>query len=145
VYSELPAGSGQTPRNAEWVWPAPATGAVSQARDRTRCFLAAGPTQPDPEALADALLVVSELVSNVVRHAPGPCTLDLSEGDDLLTIAVSDSSRELPQPRPGDVVQGGGFGWHLVRGLTQRLLVQLWPGDGKTVTATMRCPATALG
>jgi two-component sensor histidine kinase len=144
VHADQPDESGNMTRNGEWVWQAAATGAVTQARDRTRCFLAEGPTPPEPAALEDALLVVSELVSNAVRHAPGPCTLDLSEGDELLTIAVSDSSGTPPQPRAGDLENGGGFGWQLVRSLTQRIWVQLWPDDGKTVTATMRCPAVAM-
>ncbi|MEU3464304.1 ATP-binding protein [Streptomyces sp. NPDC006733] len=48
----------------------------------------------------DALLVVSELVTNAVRHAPGPCTLALDLQDGRLEIAVSDTSARALEPQP---------------------------------------------
>ena len=65
-------------------------GTTGSARDRTRDFLAAAP-EPVPErACQNALLVVSELVGNAVRHAPGPCTLALDLTRRALTIGKRD-------------------------------------------------------
>ncbi|MHA6758679.1 ATP-binding protein [Streptacidiphilus sp. PAMC 29251] len=111
------------------------TGSIGAARDYARAFFG-GPHQPLAEpALGDALLVVSELVSNAVRHAPGPCTLSLSQDEKQVTIAVSDGVAALPVPRTADLVGGtGGFGWHLLRTLTRHLRITA-RADGKTITA----------
>ncbi|MFF5638420.1 ATP-binding protein [Streptomyces sp. NPDC012825] len=73
---------------------------------------------------AEAVLVVSELVTNVVRHARGPCVLTLTVRGALLDIAVADHSEELPLTSwegPGD--ERGGFGFPLIRGLGGRIKV----------------------
>ncbi len=113
-------------------------GTTGSARDRTRDFLAAAP-EPVPErACQNALLVVSELVGNAVRHAPGPCTLALDLTRRALTIAVTDTSHSSPRPRAPDLVHGGGgFGWNLLARLTQSLDVRTHANDGKTVTARL--------
>jgi len=112
-------------------------GALARARAYTRQFLQEG-SDLSAAALQDVLVVVSELVSNAIRHAPGPCTLALTDCSDRLTIAVSDTSTTPPQPRTGDLESGGGgFGWHLLRQLSEDVQVLIDPPHGKTVTATM--------
>jgi anti-sigma regulatory factor (Ser/Thr protein kinase) len=123
-------------RRARWRL-AGTGGTVATAREHTRCFLDDGTPRP-ATAVQDALILVSELASNAVRHAPGPCTLELTDDGTALTIAVSDSSTDLPQPRPADLESGGGgFGWHLLERLARRLDVRVDPRVGKTVTATL--------
>ncbi|MFG3100729.1 ATP-binding protein [Streptomyces sp. NPDC048182] len=79
----------------------------------------------------DALLVVSELVTNAVRHAPGPCLLSLTERDGVLVVAVSDRGEDLPH-RWAEGGERGGFGLPLIERLGGRLTVV--PSlDGKTV------------
>jgi anti-sigma regulatory factor (Ser/Thr protein kinase) len=82
----------------------------------------------------DALLVVSELVTNVVRHAPGPCTLALDLRDGVLEIAVSDTSARPPQPQPIDPERIGQHGLEIVIALCTRVDTQT-TGGGKTVRA----------
>jgi len=77
-----------------------------------------------PSMLETALLLVSELVSNSVRHSGVP------EGEDLVVrvhlwrdgfrIEVEDPGCEgVIAPRPPDLLSGGGRGLHLVQTLSQ--------------------------
>ena len=115
-------------------------GTVAEARDRTRGFLVDGRTTPPPLAdgtVEDALLLVSELVSNAVRHAPGPCTLELADDGHQVTIAVSDTSTTVPLPRAPDLAAGGGFGWYLLHRLAVSIEIALRAQRGKTVSAVL--------
>ncbi|MFE2912673.1 ATP-binding protein [Kitasatospora indigofera] len=100
-----------------------------------------------PQERDDLLLVVSELVTNAVRHAGGAGTVDLALLPDAVDIAVSDPSRTLPLPRLPDPGAGtGGLGLHLVAALCGPVRVTLDPGSGKTVHARLpyrRSPAPA--
>ena len=112
-------------------------GSVGAARDFTRAFLADAAEALPASVLEDVLLVVSELVTNAVRHAPGPCALDLTQDRDQVTIAVSDSFAALPVPRRADLTSGtGGLGWHLLGDLARYVRVAARP-DGKTITAVL--------
>ncbi|MHA6763999.1 ATP-binding protein [Streptacidiphilus sp. PAMC 29251] len=112
-------------------------GSVAAARDFATTFFTA-PDEPLAEpVLRDAILVVSELVSNAVRHAPGPCTLRLTQDPEQVTIAVSDGIATLPMPRSADLAGGtGGFGWHLLKELARYVRITLTP-HGKTITAVV--------
>jgi anti-sigma regulatory factor (Ser/Thr protein kinase) len=118
-------------------------GCVSTARGCTRAYLEqCAPFLPQ-DATGNALVLVSELVTNAVLHAPGPCCLYLVEADAELTIAVSDTSTVPPRPRIPDLSRGGGFGWHILRRLARRVDVYVRPPWGKTVCATIRLPGQA--
>ncbi|WP_406222501.1 ATP-binding protein [Streptomyces decoyicus] len=88
------------------------------------------------EAIDAVLLVVSELVTNAVRHAGGPsCSLHLSACPEAIAVAVRDASHLLPQPRTPDVLgEGGGFGWSMVCQMADAVAVTDEAG-GKTVSA----------
>ncbi len=69
---------------------------------------------------ADALLVVSELVTNAVRHAPDhEITITVAYGDGLLLIEVDDGSTAPPIPRhrAGIGEEDSGRGLELVRSI----------------------------
>ncbi|MFJ9021265.1 ATP-binding protein [Streptomyces sp. NPDC102259] len=88
----------------------------------------------DPvDRVPDAVLVVSELVTNAVRHTCGPCTLTLTVRDGRLDIAVADDSEELPELRSrSEADERGGLGMGVIRGLGGQ--IRLVPAlGGKTV------------
>lgn len=51
-----------------------------------------------PEISSDAALLVSELVTNALRHGPPPVYLDVALHADRIRISVADSSRVQPRP-----------------------------------------------
>jgi anti-sigma regulatory factor (Ser/Thr protein kinase) len=117
------------------------SGSVGEARAHARAFLNARRSSPG-DACEDILIAVSELVSNAVRHAPGPCTLRMVDHGETVTLEVSDTSGSLPRPRPPDPTNGaGGFGWHLLHHLGQTLTVAPGP-QGKTIRIVLPCPRT---
>ena len=93
-------------------------GTCAHARESAATFLAslAAHTPARDDGAADkVLLVVSELVTNAVRHAPGSVILTLSASPAGVRITVRDTSPALPAPRTPDLVSGnGGFGWTTV-------------------------------
>ena len=114
------------------------SGTVTAAREHAQAFLAQCVPPLTPAARDDALLLVSELVSNAVRHAPGPCTLTLTDDRQRLAVTVSDSSAVAPVGRVPDLVSGaGGFGWQLLHRLAQQVLVEVHESGGKSVTAVL--------
>ena len=128
----------QQPQTATWALGADRR-AVTEARDHVREFLTADDHAVTPATLRDSVLAVSELVTNAVVHAPGPCVLRLAFQDGTLTIAVHDTNPALPLPRvPDPATADGGFGWHLLTGLASRIDVQQHPDGGKTITAVLR-------
>ncbi|WP_329392748.1 ATP-binding protein [Streptomyces lydicus] len=89
-----------------------------------------------PEDIEAVVLVVSELVTNAVRHAEGPsCALHLSACPEAIAVAVSDGSHVPPQPRTPDVSgEGGGFGWSMIHQIAEAVAVTDETA-GKTVSA----------
>ncbi|MCX4885549.1 MULTISPECIES: ATP-binding protein [unclassified Streptomyces] len=88
-------------------------------------------------AVLDAQLVISELLTNAILHAPGPCGLVLELSDTDLSVTVWDTSREQPAAQPPDRQRVGGHGLHLVRALSDRFVTAARPA-GKQVTAWVR-------
>ncbi|MBB6439299.1 ATP-binding protein [Streptomyces candidus] len=100
------------------------TAGVVRARKAARAFADRLSPAPAPDTTDSLVLVVSELVTNAVRHGGGRYTLALSASSETLTVAVGDPSPERPHPRAPDTADGGGgFGWHLVRMLAQEVTV----------------------
>ncbi|EPH45203.1 ATP-binding protein [Streptomyces aurantiacus] len=117
----------------EWKGDGPTSAA--QARAMARDFMAC--VGYDDEKQRDAvLLVVSELVTNALRHGCGVTGLRLSHHARGLTVSVGDAGDRPPRTRPLDPARPGGFGLHLVRGLTGGVEVEWRPG-GKCVRATV--------
>ncbi|MFI2783814.1 ATP-binding protein [Streptomyces sp. ALB3] len=114
------------------------TDSIHWARRAARTFTDRLSPAPDPDLADTLVLVVSELVTNALRHGGGRFTLRLSSAPGTVTAAVSDPSPAPPRGRTPDLDGGtGGFGWHMVRRLTQALTITPGPGSGKTVRAQL--------
>ncbi|MFD7683073.1 ATP-binding protein [Streptomyces sp. NPDC060187] len=79
-------------------------------------------------------LIVSELVTNARKYAPGSALLHLRVVDAVLQIHLSDGNPVLPAPRPADPARVGQHGLEIVTALAQHVTVQATPA-GKRVTA----------
>ncbi|MCX4725474.1 ATP-binding protein [Streptomyces sp. NPDC090052] len=114
----------------------PAT--VARARDDMREFVSELSPAPTPECTDNAVLVVSELVTNALRHAGGLTALRLAADRTTLEVTVEDPSRAMPRERAPDLNgAGGGFGWPLVRFLARTVVVSHCPQGGKNVRAVL--------
>jgi len=102
-----------------------------------------------PSVLETALLLVSELVSNSVRHSGVP------EGEELLVrvhlwhdgcrLEVEDPGCDgVIAPQPPDPTRGGGMGLHLVQALSERWGLDRIAAGGTRVWAQLpRAPLIA--
>ena len=92
--------------------------APREARQAVARFLARSEV---PQLIDDAQLLVSELVTNAVRHARGPIAVRASFRDGFLHLEVCDNAADCPPLRraagPDDV---GGRGMELVEKLATR-------------------------
>ncbi|AVH57643.1 MULTISPECIES: SpoIIE family protein phosphatase [Streptomyces] len=87
-------------------------------------------------------LIVSELVTNAIRHGEGPSRLRLIQHQ-VLTCEVSDSNTSHPRPRHPRILDENGRGLFLVSQLSRR-----WGSrsvtDGKVVWAEQDLPSVAV-
>lgn len=96
------------------------------------------------EGLVFALeLVVSELVTNAIRHGVGPITLTLSDASHGIRVAVHDLGVRGPEARHPDARTAGGRGLGVVERLCSDWGVdRSRAGQGKTVWAVVGAPAS---
>jgi anti-sigma regulatory factor (Ser/Thr protein kinase) len=108
---------------------------IAEARRALRAFLDRADPPFDPCTVDHAELATSELISNAVQHAPGPCALQLTDDGRHLRIEVDDSSVEAPVERDVDLSQGeGGAGLRLLRALAGHVEAHIHQPVGKTVS-----------
>lgn len=123
---------------AKWTFPAD-PGAVRAARTAVRDRLAAW----NLDGLADiAALLVSELVTNALRHATGPIGVRLVRPeaiDGVLLVEVSDPLPDPPRERVAALEDESGRGLQLVAYAARRWGTR--PGaTGKTVWFELSVP-----
>ena len=114
-----------------WPW----AGESSRARQLTLAATARAvglARQATHEALASwqvahleetAVLLVSELVTNAVRHAKtggSMLVLRLESAGSWLRIEVHDADPRAPEPRTPDKLDGSGFGFVLIEALADK-------------------------
>ncbi|GHA70019.1 ATP-binding protein [Streptomyces tauricus] len=78
-------------------------------------------------------LVVSELVTNARKYAPGPVLMELRIAGDTVEVAVWDSDPVLPVARAADAGRVGQHGLEIVMAVAQGFEVQQEP-VGKRIT-----------
>jgi serine/threonine-protein kinase RsbW len=101
-----------------------------------------------PAVVDDAQLVVSELVTNAVRHSGvsdgGAVVLCVELTGTMLRLEVRDPGRGgLIAPRAPDLEDGGGFGLHVVRALSERWGLEQVAVGGTRVWAQLPRTGTA--
>ncbi|MFF4021145.1 ATP-binding protein [Streptomyces sp. NPDC001843] len=79
-------------------------------------------------------LVVSELVTNALKYAPGPVLLDLRITGEAVEVAVWDGDPVLPVARAADAARVGQHGLEIVMAVAQGFEAQREP-VGKRITA----------
>ncbi|MEV8022950.1 ATP-binding protein [Streptomyces sp. NPDC086554] len=121
--SPLPRGSGRVPYEGVWRFTAAAVDAsVPQARHAVRDLLARQGVPASDDLVQGLLLIVSELVTNAVRHAAllSPMlAVEVAVGADWVRVSVEDDHPYRPTALVADHGQTGGRGLLLVREITQ--------------------------
>ncbi|CAL9345347.1 ATP-binding protein [Streptomyces sp. DH-12] len=117
--------------DAEGAWIAQARRLAAEFLDRAR----AEDGLPVPaRAVEITQLVVSELVTNARKYAPGPVGLDLLVFGDAVEVVVRDGNPEAPKPRAADPGRVGQHGLEIVMAVAQTLDVRQEAG-GKSISA----------
>lgn len=88
-----------------------------------------------------AVLLVSELVTNAIRHAGGPCALVVSLDDHVVEFSVQDGTSQLPMPRRDEHLGEDGRGLLLIEALAEEWGVRQLPA-GKATWFVLRTPPT---
>jgi anti-sigma regulatory factor (Ser/Thr protein kinase) len=118
-----------------------ASAGIAEARDMARDFLASVQAVHGLPVSARAVdvvqLVVSELVTNARKYAPGPCLLDLAVSGGAVQVSVWDSSTTVPSVLPADPQRIGQHGLEIVMAVCQTFCVSREP-VGKQITASIR-------
>jgi anti-sigma regulatory factor (Ser/Thr protein kinase) len=113
-------------------------GCIAEARQNAVAFLDQARTGchlPVSERVTDLTrLVVSELVTNALKYAPGPVLMELRIAAHSLDVVVWDSDPTVPAARPADPDRIGQHGLEIVRAVTQDLFTEQ-ESVGKRVTA----------
>ncbi|MCX5064137.1 ATP-binding protein [Streptomyces sp. NBC_00201] len=117
-----------------------AAGCIAGARARATEFLtrarSAYGLPVSARALDLAQLVVSELVTNALKYAPGPVLLHLRITGGALEIAVWDTEPTLPSAETADAGRVGQHGLEIVMAVVQGFEAHREP-VGKRITARL--------
>ncbi|MFC4500202.1 MULTISPECIES: ATP-binding protein [Streptomyces] len=121
---------------------------IAEARHHATDFLSRARTDHGVDVSARAVdltqLVVSELVTNARKYAPGPLWMDLCIADGVVEVTVRDSARVQPVARPVDPRRVGQHGLEIVMAVAQAFQVRLEP-SGKSITARIALADAPVG
>lgn len=97
----------------------------------------------DRDWLDAAAVVVSELVTNAVRHGGGCVALHVEAHDGQVVVSVADGSSVVPRRRDPDGV--GGRGIALIEALSAEWTVQNHQGGKRVRVVLLPCPGARTG
>ncbi len=121
---------------------------IAKARELARRFLtdvqALRGLPVSGRAMGMVQLVVSELVTNARKYAPGPCLLTLKIEDRAAQVSVWDSGTAVPAVLAPDPSRIGQHGLEIVMAVCQSFAVRREP-VGKRITATVALAADPGG
>ncbi|MFJ8713569.1 ATP-binding protein [Streptomyces violaceus] len=113
-------------------------GCIARARHHAADFLTRLRDEHDldvsPRAMDLTQLVVSELVTNSRKYAPGPVLMELRVTGAAVEVVVWDSDPAVPAARAADPDRVGQHGLEIVKAVTQGLDIERQP-VGKRITA----------
>lgn len=116
------------------------TGCIAQARHRAAGFLsrlhADHGLQVSSRARELTQLVVSELVTNALKYAPGPVLMELRATAVAVEVVVWDSDPTVPAARAADPSRIGQHGLEIVKAVAQAVDIQRQT-VGKRITARL--------
>jgi anti-sigma regulatory factor (Ser/Thr protein kinase) len=110
---------------------------ASEARSWLTTFL--HERDVEETVVMDAALIVSELVTNALRHGEGPTVLRATLTATEVQLSVTDSGDDEPRVLPPDPDRIGGLGLVVVAAVAREWGVAPFPG-GKTVWALVARP-----
>ncbi|GAA3012182.1 histidine kinase-like protein [Streptomyces sp. KhCrAH-43] len=111
---------------------------AADARAAAKAFIATLVPRPAATTVQDLLLLVSELVTNAIRHAGAVTGLAFGADDTTLYVSVTDPSPERPKQRTPDLRGGtGGFGWPLITRLAKKAEIHDHSSRGKIILIAM--------
>ncbi len=95
----------------------------------------------DEDWLAETAVLVSELVSNAVRHGGGCLALHLEAHEGRVVLSVADGSSVVPRRRDPD--DAGGRGMALIEALSAGWSVRDHQGGKQVLVELHPCPGAA--
>lgn len=137
--------AGPVPYEGVWRFTAPATDvSVPRARHAVRDLLDRQGVPLDDDIAQGLLLIVSELVTNAVKHAAllsPELAVEVAVGADWVRVSVEDNHPYRPTALETDYAQTGGRGLLLVREITREAGgacdVEHTAGGGKVIWAVL--------
>ncbi|MFG3250377.1 ATP-binding protein [Streptomyces sp. NPDC048187] len=115
-------------------------GCIARARHLAGTFLTRAQSEHgvlvSQRAMDLTQLVVSELVTNARKYAPGPALMDLRLDDGTVEVAVWDSDPVLPIARAADAGRVGQHGLEIVMAVAQGFEARREP-VGKRITVRL--------
>ncbi|MFD3870810.1 ATP-binding protein [Streptomyces sp. NPDC058623] len=112
---------------------------TAQAREAASDFLARLNPPPPESTVQNVVLLVSELVTNALRHVGTVTFMELRANRHHIQVVVEDPSPAHPQDRTPDLTgRTGGFGWPMIQRLAHDVTIaRARAGTGKAITATL--------